>query len=176
MKKPAQEPSSTADDVPRRAGGAALGARLRRLSDRIDREAGAVYASRGVAFEQRWFGIVHELHMHGPSSVAALAKCLGITHVAISQTRKALQEAGMIASASDPGDARRSLLSLSTKGRRLATRLESTWMALSAAAAELDAEAGNVVEALARLEEALKRRSLGERVLDHLGKQADAGD
>jgi len=173
MKKsrPDAAPPAT-DDVPRRAGGGALGARLRRLSDRIDREAGTVYLTRGLAFEQRWFGIVHELHVQGPSSVAHLAKRLGVTHVAVSQTRKSLQAAGMLASATDPDDARRSLLSLSAKGRRMATQLEPTWSALAAAAGELDAEAGNVVEALERLEAALARRSLGERVRAHLAKQA----
>ena len=43
-------------DFPSRSGGAAIGARLRRLSDRIDREADGLYAAFGIDFEQRWFG------------------------------------------------------------------------------------------------------------------------
>jgi MarR family transcriptional regulator, organic hydroperoxide resistance regulator len=157
-----------AEDVPTRAGGAALGARLRRLSDRIDREAGAVYRAHGFAFEQRWFGVVHQLHVAGPTGVAELAQRLGVTHVAISQTRKALESAGLIETLSDPDDARRSMLALSDKGRRAAKKLVPTWTALSAAAAELNAEAGDVIQALERLEQALAKRSLGDRVMARL--------
>jgi DNA-binding MarR family transcriptional regulator len=150
--------------VPGRAGGSALGARLRRLSDRIDREASSVYAAQGIAFEQRWFGMIHQLHREGSGGVADLAKSLGVTHAAISQTRKALEANGLIVSTGDPGDARRSVLTLSAKGRRLATKLAPTWAAMNRAAAELNTEAGEVVEALERLERALARRSLKDRV------------
>lgn len=157
-------------DVPRRAGGSALGARLRRLSDRIDREATSVYTASGLSFEQRWFGVVQQLQSIGPCSVVDLTKQLGVSHVAISQTRKALEAAGLIDSTVDPKDARRSVLSLSKAGRKMAKQLDPAWRAMSAAAAELNAEAGNVIEALERLEAALTRRSLFERVQDHLPK------
>lgn len=164
MSKPPVSPP----DVPARAGGAALGARLRRLSDRIDRDSGAIYASRGHAFEQRWFGVMHQLHSQGSSNVAELAKCLGVSHVAVSQIRKAMEARGLVTSSSDPGDARRTLLTLSAKGRRLATSLEPTWEALAVVAAELNREAGDVVNALTRLEDALARRGLKDRVLSYL--------
>jgi hypothetical protein len=45
-------------DYPSRFGGAAIGARLRRLSDRIDREADGLYSALGIDFEQRWFGVM----------------------------------------------------------------------------------------------------------------------
>jgi DNA-binding MarR family transcriptional regulator len=145
------------------AGGAALGARLRRLSERIDREVGALYAAHGEAMEQRWFGTLHLLDRYGPLSVVQLAQALGVSHVAISQVRAALEQAGLVHLEADPADARRRMLSLSDKGRGLVQRLRPIWDALTNSARELDAEAGGVVAALDRLEKALDRASVGER-------------
>ncbi|WP_331027610.1 MarR family winged helix-turn-helix transcriptional regulator [Sphingomonas sp.] len=147
-------------------GGAALGARLRRLSAAIDADASRVYASRGVRFEQRWFGVINQLALAGPLSVRQLADVLGISHASVSETRQSLERAGLITSEADPGDARRRVLALSPSGGALVSQLRSLWDAFDEAARALDAEAGGVTEALARLEEALARKSLFERIAD----------
>lgn len=145
------------------AGGAALGARLRRLSERIDREVGALYAARGEKMEQRWFGTLDLLDRFGPLAVVQLSQALGVTHVAVSQVRESLERAGLIRLERDPADARRRLLSLSEEGRALVARLRPLWQALSESARALDAEAGGVVALLDRLEQALDRSSVAER-------------
>jgi DNA-binding MarR family transcriptional regulator len=146
-----------------RADGAALGARLRRLSERIDRELAALYAARGEAIEQRWFGTLDLLDKFGPLSVGELAEAMGITHVSVSQTRQSLQDAGLVALEGDPNDRRRRLLQLTPAGRALVDRLRPLWDALSSSARELDAEAGGVVAVLDRLEAALDRASVAAR-------------
>lgn len=145
-------------------GGAALGARLRRLSERIDREAAGLYAEAGIHFEQRWFGVLNLLSLYGPLSVGELAGPLGISHASVSQTRKSLEKAGLILMTPDPGDARSRKISLSAEGEALLVRTRPLWSALIEVAIELDAEAGFVVAALDRLDEALDRTSIGERV------------
>lgn len=55
-------------DYSREAGGEALGARLRRLSERIDREATQVYVAHNIDFEQRWHGLLNQLIVNGPMS------------------------------------------------------------------------------------------------------------
>jgi DNA-binding MarR family transcriptional regulator len=155
-------------DYSRGQGGAALGARLRRLSERIDREAGAVYAHEGVPFEQRWMGVLNQLVLRGPQSVGELAQVLGISHPSVSQTRRSLQAAGLVAERPDPRDARRRTLHLTPEGAALVTRLKPIWAALIAAAVELNDEADDVVAALDRLEDALARRSLLARAVERL--------
>jgi DNA-binding MarR family transcriptional regulator len=145
-------------------GGAALGARLRRLSAAIDADAARIYAARGIRFEQRWFGVINQLALTGPLSVRQLADLLGITHASVSETRQSLEAAGLIASRSDPSDGRRRVLTLSPSGEALVAQLQPLWDAFDEAARELDAEAGGVTEALARLEQALAQRSLHERI------------
>lgn len=144
--------------------GAALGARLRRLSAAIDADASRVYAAKGIQFEQRWFGVVNQLSLAGPLSVRQLADLLGITHASVSETRQSLEKAGLITSEVDPSDARRRVLTLSASGKVLVAQLRSLWDAFDDAARELDAEAGGVTEALARLERALARKPLYERI------------
>jgi DNA-binding MarR family transcriptional regulator len=166
---PAEEPPGPdLPDYTRSQGAAALGGRLRRLSERIDRDAARVYAELGVPFEQRWFGVVNLLAVNGPMSVGELAESLGISHVSVSQTRDSLARAGLISGRRDPQDARRRTLHLTRKGIALVERLTPVWAALAAAAIELEGEAGEVLSALDRLDAVLQRRSLYERVLARL--------
>ena len=161
-------------DYPRSQGGAAIGARLRRLSERIDREADQVYRDLGIEFEQRWFGLLNALAMSGPLSVGEIAQTLGITHAAVSQTRASLQARGLVAADADPADARRRALRLTPDGQALVARLRPTWDALNAVARELNREAGDAIETLERLEAALDRQSLVARLRDRTAEPEGA--
>lgn len=163
-----QPPRDGLTDYTRNQGGAAIGARLRRLSERIDREATQLYSELGLDFEQRWFGVLNLLAQFGPLSVGELAAPLGISHASVSQTRDSLERRGYIRWTPNPADARSRHLQLTPAGTRLVARLQPLWRALSEAGQELDDEAGEVVAALERLDRALERRSLGERVLARL--------
>ncbi|MFZ4165110.1 MarR family winged helix-turn-helix transcriptional regulator [Brevundimonas sp. NPDC058933] len=156
------------DDYSRGKGGQALGARLRRLSERIDSDGTRIYAARGVVFEQRWFGVLNQMILKGPTTVGEIAAALQITHVSVSQSCRSLQKAGIIRSAPDPVDARRRTLSLTPAGDALVERLTPLWEAFNAAAAELNEEAGNVVALLDRLDDALARKSMFERISERI--------
>lgn len=156
-------------DYPRASGAAALGARLRRLSERIDRDAGRLYAELDVRFEQRWFGVLNQLVLHGRRSVGDLAVALGVTHVAVSQVRQALVAEELVAEDRDPRDGRSRVLRLTREGEALVRRLAPAWTALAEAAVELNTEAQDVLAALERLEAALDRSSIldrARRILD----------
>jgi MarR family transcriptional regulator, organic hydroperoxide resistance regulator len=158
------EEQGSMKDYVAKMGGAALGARLRRLSAAIDADATRIYAERDIRFEQRWFGVINQLALTGPSSVQQLADVLGITHASVSETRRSLEKAGLITSEADPSDGRRRVLALSPSGVELTAKLRPIWNAFDEVALELDAEADGVTEALARLERALARMSLYERI------------
>jgi DNA-binding MarR family transcriptional regulator len=161
-------------DDARQKAAATLGARLRRLSERIDSDASRIYADAGLAFEQRWFGTVHLLAGGAGLSVGEIAEKLGIRHVSVSQTRASLEKAGIVACEADPADARRRTLRLTRKGHQLVAKLTPFSDALSQVAIELDEEAENVVAALERLDKALDRRSLLERVRERIAKRPSA--
>jgi len=166
-------PGSTAADRsgPRRAdslGGAVIGAHLRSLSDRIDRDANQVYVQLGIAFEQRWMGMLDLLDRSGPMSVKDIATDLRISHPSVSQTRASLLAAGLVAEREDPKDGRRRTLRLSAGGQALVEKLRPVWSALEETGRTLNREAGDVVAALARLEDALDRASIAARTAEVL--------
>lgn len=163
-------------DYSRSMGGQALGARLRRLSERIDGDGTRIYAARGVVFEQRWFGVLNQMILKGPTSVGEIAATMRITHVSVSQACRSLEKAGIIAATADPKDARRRILSLTPSGENLVTQMRPLWQAFNAVAAELDAEAGGVVAALDRLDDALARKSLFDRIEERIGDQSREAD
>ncbi len=165
-------------DYTRELGPSALGARLRRLSERIDEDAGRIYADLGIPFRQQWWGVMEHLYDHGPTSVGHLAAALGISQPSVSQTRRSLEAAGLLHLRADANDGRSRRLDLSRDGRELYLRLSPVWAAMDAVARDLNAETDNVVAALERLDSALARSSLYERIRNALdaGKHASRAD
>jgi DNA-binding MarR family transcriptional regulator len=158
-------------DYTRKYGPAAIGARLRRLSESIDEDAGRIYVDLGIDFQQRWVGILEQLHDRGAQPVGELAASLGIRHSSVSQTRRSLEEAGLVESQVDPQDGRSRLLRLSGSGKELVRRLQPLWKILNATSLELDQEADHVIAALDRLDRALERLSLYDRVRQKLASR-----
>ena len=152
-------------DYSREARCTALGARLRRLSDQIDRDCGKVYALNGVRFEQRWFGVLRQLELNGPLSVGSLATLLGITHVSVIQTCQSMKRAGLISSANAAHDARVRNIRLTKKALALIAELAPVWTKMADAGESLNQETGDVIALLDRLDEALKRKSFLDRIL-----------
>jgi MarR family transcriptional regulator, organic hydroperoxide resistance regulator len=155
-------------DYTRNLGGNAIGARLRRLSESIDSDTNYVYASLGIQFEQRWFGVLNQLALNGPATVGDLAVVLRITHVSVSQTRHSLEKAGLIKSEADASDARRRKLMLSDAGLELVGQLKPIWTAFEQAAHELTVEVRDLMASLDRLDDALAQRSMVDRILQHV--------
>jgi MarR family transcriptional regulator, organic hydroperoxide resistance regulator len=149
-------------------GSAAVGLRLRRLSERIDREARAVYKHAGIDFEQRWVGVLVLLIERRAVTVGELAEALGITQPSVSQTLRSLQAAKLVAARTDPRDPRRRIQSLTEAGLQLVERARPVWEALMEAARDLDRKGIDIVTPLARIEQELDKKSLYERALGHL--------
>lgn len=156
------------DDYTSSQRGAALGARLRRLSEAVDRDASKTYRLVDVDFEQRWFGVLNQIILNGPMSVNEIADALGITHVSVSQSRQSLEKAGYVTSRPDKNDGRRKEIILTDKGHDLIEKLNPLWQALEKAAAELNEQAGDLVKLIDRAEAALETKTLYERVEDYL--------
>ena len=150
-------------DYNRALGGAAIGARLRRLAERIDRDATRIYAECGVKFEQRWLGVLDQLVLKGAMSVNELARVLAISHPSVSETRHSLVKAGLIIEQADPSDGRRRTLHLTAKGKALAAKLEPVWRVLDQVGLALNEEVGDAIAVLNRLDDALDQKSIFDR-------------
>lgn len=159
-------------DYSRSFGGEALAARLRRASERLDRDGTRIYATQKVRFEQRWYGVLRQLVGSGDMSVGEIASALRITHVSVSQACRSMEKAGIVKSAASAEDARRRNISLTPKGRALVRKLTPLWDAFNAAAEELNAEAGDLVKLLDRLDDALDRQTMFDRIGAQLARPA----
>jgi len=152
-------------DYVRQKGTAAFGTRLRRLSDRLDRQVQSIYREHDSTFQPRWFAVVSALREKDVLAVGELAALLGITHAAVSQLRGELIAAGLVRAKTDPADGRRQLLELSPNGKRAVARLEPLWTAIAAATNELvSAASPGLLDELGRLETALEQESMPARV------------
>jgi MarR family transcriptional regulator, organic hydroperoxide resistance regulator len=149
-------------------GNAAIGARLRRLVERIDRESTAVYTHFGVRFEQRWMGVLLLLSERDQMTVGELAEALRISQPSVSQTLRSLQGAKIVTAKGDPRDKRRRVQRLTPLGRRLLTRVQPIWAALMEAARDLEREGIDLLTPIDRIERSLDRRPILERALAYL--------
>lgn len=146
-------------------GTAAFGTRLRRLSERMDRDVRELYRLHGVDFEPSWFPVFAALSELGPMSVGDLAARMQISHPAVSQIRVKLAKAGLVRARADAADARRQMLQLTDKGRALAARLRPLWAKLARTTEQMCREnAPALLDQLRALEAALDERSLFDRV------------
>lgn len=157
-------------DYSRSKGGIALAARLRRVSERLDRDGTRVYAAHGIVFEQGWYGVLRQIIERGPSTVGEIASAMRVSHVAASKASRSLERAGYVQSSSSDSDKRRRLIELTDEGRALSRRLTPLWEAFNAAAAELNQEADDIVRLLDKLDDALDARSMFDRVAACIGR------
>jgi DNA-binding MarR family transcriptional regulator len=152
-------------DVVRTRGVGAFGTRLRRLSERLDRDIREIYRIRGIEFEPSWFPLFAALDELGPLSVGEVAAHTGVSHAAISQMRGKLLAEALIEVKTDAADQRRQMLHLTAKGRALVTRVRPLWRAIADATKALCSEsAPNILSHLDAVEIALDINGMHGRV------------
>lgn len=156
------------DDLIAAYGSGGVGAQLRRLSERIDREAHSVYKLVGLHFEQRWVGVLILLIEREAATVGELAQALRITQPSVSQTLHSLRTAKLVSSVRDPGDPRRRIQRLTKSGLALVEKARPVWEALIKVAQELDSVGIDIVTPLVRIEHELDKESLMNRALRYL--------
>jgi DNA-binding MarR family transcriptional regulator len=148
-------------------GTSAFGTRLRRLSERLDRDVRELYRLNGIEFEPSWYPVVIALAEIGPMSVGDLATRMRITHAAVSQIRAKLLKAGLVRVRADADDQRRQMLQLTEKGRALTNRLGPLWAAIAQTTERLCRDhAPELLAQLTAVDAALDQRSLLDRVTD----------
>jgi DNA-binding MarR family transcriptional regulator/ribosomal protein S18 acetylase RimI-like enzyme len=156
-------------DVIRRLGPLALASRFRRLAEWLYKDAPRIYRESSVDFEPRWFPLFYLLKDSGAVPVTEAASALGFTHPAINQIAGQMAKRGLVQSVRDKKDERKRLLRLTRKGKAMVVELEPVWTDIQAAADEVLSEAGGgFLESVGRLEDALTRKSMYERVMDRV--------
>jgi Mn-dependent DtxR family transcriptional regulator len=125
----------------------------------LDGELQALYDAMGEPFRPRFYPVVQQLRVLDSSTVGELAALTGVSQPAMTQTLTEMRRRGLVASEKN----RR--VRLTADGAALCARLEPVWLAVEAAAAELDRElseplGATIAAALSRLAE----MPFGERI------------
>ncbi len=142
-----------------------LGTRLRHLLDLLDGDVAAVYADLGLPdFRPRFTPVLRHLAAAGPVPIRDIARAIGVTHSAASQTVGQLVREGLAELA--PGaDARQRIVRLTPRAEGLLPTLDLEWTATAAAAAELEAELSHPLSLLVgEALDALRRRPMRRRI------------
>ncbi len=134
-----------------------LAVAIKRLRARL-RE--AAWAS-GVELPIAQVAVLKRLRNDGPTTASALAAAEHVTHQAITQTLGALKRAGLVRSAPDPTDGRKSVISVTSAGNRL----------FESAVASRDAWLARAIESVVLPRE----RAALEKSTELLERLADAG-
>jgi len=160
-------------DLIQELGELAFASRLRRLTERLLRDASRIYKALDHDFEARWFGLFYALTVRPSMSVTALARTLGLTHPAVNQLARELIARRLVASRRDAKDDRRRLLCLTAKGSEAGAALRPVWEEIRKATASLiEGAGGGLLHELALVEKALDEESLFERVMAGLRPDA----
>jgi DNA-binding MarR family transcriptional regulator len=131
----------------------------------------AIKRLRGRFREAAWAGgvelpiahvaVIKRLRNEGPTTASALAAAEHVTHQAITQTLAALKREGLVSSAPDPSDGRKSVISVTPAGNRL----------FESAIASRDAWLARAIESVISPRE----RAALEKSIELLERLADAG-
>ncbi|MDO3705673.1 MarR family transcriptional regulator [Micromonospora sp. C28SCA-DRY-2] len=145
----------------------AVGTLLRHVLEVLDGDVAAVYAERGLAdYRPRFSPPLRVLVADGPLPIRDLARRVGVTHSAASQTVAQMARAGLVELA--PGaDARHRIVHLTDRARELLPVIEAEWAATTAALRDLDAELPvPLADLLRAVLAAVDRRPLRRRIAD----------
>jgi DNA-binding MarR family transcriptional regulator len=159
-------------DYIRQLGPALLDHRFRRMMETLLRSAEEIYEARGLQFRARWASTYQLLNSEGPLAVGQIADRLRLTHPGVIGITDEMLAAEVVAAVRDPDDARRRMLVLTPRGKRMAPELFSIWTELGRAQRNRFAEAGcDIMAVLEEVEDGLIEQSLAAEVLEKLANR-----
>jgi DNA-binding MarR family transcriptional regulator len=156
-------------DYIRQLGPVVLDHRFRRMTETLLRSAEQIYEARGLPLRGRWASTYQLLYNEGPLAVGQIADRLRLTHPGVIGITDEMLAAEIISAGRDPGDARRRILALTPRGRRMSAELFSIWTELGNAQRNRFAACGcDVMAVLEQVEDGLIQRGLASEVLEKL--------
>lgn len=148
-----------------KTGRMAIGSRLRMLTDLITADAAQIYNMYGVDIRPKWFPLFFVLSEGKAKTITGIAREIGHSHPSVSNIVKEMSAKGLIKESTDKEDKRRTLIALSTKGRRMAEVLTEQCADVSAAIDGIFGETRHDLwKAIGEWEELLAEKSLLQRV------------
>lgn len=158
-----------------KAGKVALGSRLRILSEKMMEDAANMYQHNEIGMQPKWFPVVYLLHEEAEMGITDIARYIRHSHPSVSKIAREMSKAGIAKFSKDKTDKRRSLLSLTAKGKEVAEKLQYQMIDVdNAVGSILSQSTHDIWKAVAELEYFLEQKSMYRRVLDEKKKRERA--
>lgn len=148
-----------------KTGRMAIGSRLRMLTDTITSDAAKIYEMYGIEIRPKWFPLLFVLADGKARTITGVAMEIGHSHPSVSNMVKEMKSKGLIRESADKEDRRRTLITLSAKGMRMAQDMEEECKDVSAAIDGIfSGTRHDLWKAIGEWEELLAEKSLLQRV------------
>jgi DNA-binding MarR family transcriptional regulator/N-acetylglutamate synthase-like GNAT family acetyltransferase len=155
-----------------KVGKKALGSRLRGLSEMITNDAAKVYQMYGIDMQPRWWPVFYILTESEENSITAIAREIGQTHASVSQVVREMVKNGFVTERKDKDDQRKNFISLTTKGKDAAMKLQQQHEDVAAAIDKAFSESQyDLWKAIEEWEYLLEQKSLLRRVEEEKKKR-----
>ncbi len=142
----------------------AIGARLRRMNDIFSKDVSRIYVENGLDFETKYFILFYLISQRDGIGIMEIADELSLTHPAIINLAKELEQKGFIESVKSPGDGRKRLLKLSKKGKTSLPALEKVWKKIDRLNKQLmKSQQHHLLKAIEEMEQLLAEQSYYKR-------------
>lgn len=150
------------------AGTMAIGSRLRIFSEKITEDAAAIYKMYNIPIEPKWWPVFYILSRENNKAITDIAKEIGHSHPSVSKIVREMSRAGLLQEKKDTKDKRKNLVSLSSKGQKVALQIEDTYKDVTKAVNDvLEQTRNNLWKAIDEFEYMLDQKNLLERVRDN---------
>lgn len=148
-------------------GKVAIGSRLRMLTDKVTEDAVKIYQLYDIDVQPKWFPIFYSLSEGEEITITELAKNIGHSHPSVSKMISEMLKKGYVAERRDKLDGRRNVISLSSKGKEIYSKIDNQLIDVAAAIEDLSAQTQNKLwEAIEEWEFLLEQKTLLRRVME----------
>ena len=154
------------DDLVRDYGYLTLGTRFKRIGERMQADVQRIAAAQGFELHGSLWTMLGVIERDGPISVGELARIIGIAQPGVTRSLGQLEAKGLVKPLRSRDDQRVKRVVLTAQGREVSsTARRELWPLVIRAVAEVcDGLDGPILEQLTRIEDALVRQPLDQRV------------
>lgn len=159
-----------------KTGKAALGSRLRMLTETITEDAAQIFKLYDTPLQPKWFPVFYVLSEGGEKTITAIAQEIGHSHPSVSKIITEMRKKGLVAEKKDKTDGRRNMVSLTKKGTDINANLKEQLIDVGNAVEAISAQASHDLwKAIQEWEYLLQQQSLLDRVREQR-KKREAGN
>lgn len=156
-------------DFIKELGELALGSRLGRLLERMNKDISRFYKILGTEMEARWFTILYLLGTRSPMRITDIADILGVTHQAINKQARQMSGASLVRIYQGEADKRERLIAVTKRGEETIAALTGVWEKVRGVVTTLTSNPSeSLLDSIGKVEKKLDSKSMLKRLTESM--------